>query len=258
MTIAVMKPKSFHAAIVDRLAGSILKEAPGMPSQLPTEADLCAAMGVSRTILREAVKTLCAKGMLATGPRLGTRIQPPSAWNLLDPDVIRWRLEAGVDETFVRDILELRLAIEPEAASLAARRAEGHDLAALSQALRDMENAVDESWNAESGRGYLEADLAFHETILAATHNQFFVALTPAIDALLRVSFRFSVKSRASARSSLPLHRAVLDAIAGRDPDGAERALRCVIAAARSDVETDMARDDFLMQGEPEIMRSEA
>ena len=98
----------------------------------------------------------------------------------------------------------------------------------------------------EHGRGYLEADLTFHETILAATHNQFLAALTPAIDALLRVSFRFSVKSRESARSSLPLHKAVLAAIIARDGAAAEDAIRTLIAAARRDVESDMARDDFL------------
>ena len=100
-----------------------------MGSQLPTEGELCATMGVSRTILREAVKTLVAKGMLVTGPRTGTRTRPPADWNLLDPDVIRWRLEAGVDQAFVRDILELRLAIEPEAAKLAAQRANAADIA---------------------------------------------------------------------------------------------------------------------------------
>jgi len=215
-----------------------------MGSQLPTEADLCSAMGVSRTILREAVKTLSAKGMVVTGPRTGTRSMPPSSWNLLDPDVIRWRLAAGVNQVFIRDILELRLAIEPEAAALAARRAEPADLEALRTALEGMESAV-----LRGGGGYLDADLAFHETILAATHNQFVIALTPAIDALLRVSFSFSVKSRASARSSLPLHRAVYDAIANGGAEAAKRALGELIDAARKDIENDMARDDFLGAG---------
>ncbi len=214
-----------------------------MRSQLPTEGELCLSMGVSRTVLREAVKTLAAKGMLTTGPRTGTHIQPPGQWNLLDPDVISWRLQAGVDQAFVRDILELRLAIEPAAARLAAERADAEDLESFRRAFEAMEIAVDRGCG-----GYLEADLAFHETILAATHNQFFAALTPAVDALLRVSFRFSVKSRESARSSLPLHGAVAAAIADRRPDEAEAAIRVLIEAARSDIESDMARDDFLIR----------
>jgi DNA-binding FadR family transcriptional regulator len=236
-----MRPKSFHAAVVDRLAAMIIGGDSGMGSQLPTEGELCATMGVSRTILREAVKTLVAKGMLVTGPRTGTRTRTPADWNLLDPDVIGWRLAAGVDQAFVRDILELRLAIEPEAAKLAAQRADAADIAALRRAYQDMVNAVN-----IGGGGYLEADLTFHETILAATHNQFFIALTPAVDALLRVSFQFSVKSRESARSSLPLHSAVADAIAAHRTDLAETAIRTLIGAARHDVETDMAEDDFL------------
>jgi DNA-binding FadR family transcriptional regulator len=181
--------------------------------------------------------------MLTTGPRTGTRIQPPTNWNLLDPDVISWRLAAGVDMAFVRDILELRLAIEPEAARLAAQRADAADIANLRKAFAAMVTAVD-----NRGEDYLVADLAFHETILAITHNQFFAALTPAVDALLRVSFRFSVKSRASAQSSLPLHGNVVEAIAAHDADAAEKAIRLLIGSARSDVESDMARDDFLTQ----------
>lgn len=237
-----MKPKSFHATVVDRLAAMIIGSGTDMRSQLPTEGELCLSMGVSRTVLREAVKTLSAKGMLTTGPRTGTRALPPANWNLLDPDVIRWRLAAGVDHAFVRDILELRLAIEPEAAKLAAGRADERDIAALQAAEAAMAAAVE-----TGGGGYLEADLAFHEAILAATHNQFFAALTPAVSALLRVSFRFSVKSRESARSSLPLHRAVVEAIASRRRVEAEASIRILIAAARDDIESDMARDDFLL-----------
>jgi DNA-binding FadR family transcriptional regulator len=239
-----MRLKSFHDAVVDRLAAMIIGGETGLVGQLPTEPELCVSMGVSRTILREAVKTLSAKGLVVTGPRIGTRAQPPSNWNLLDPDVIRWRLAAGVDKTFVRDILELRLAIEPKAAALAAQRATAQDIAALRAASAGMHEAV----ATQNGR-YLEADLAFHETILSATHNQFFAALTPAVDALLRVSFRFSVKSRESARSSLPFHDAVVEAIAARDAVAAEEAIRFLISSAREDVETDMASDDFLFAG---------
>ena len=239
-----MRLKSFHAAVVDRLASIIIGGDNSAAAQLPTEPELCVSRGVSRTILREAIKTLSAKGLVVTGPRIGTRAQPPSNWNLLDPDVIRWRLAAGVDNTFVRDILELRLAIEPKAAALAAKRATEADILALRAASAAMHEAVSK----QNGR-YLEADLAFHETILSATHNQFFAALTPAVDALLRVSFRYSVKSRESARSSLPFHDAVVDAIAARDPDAAEKAIRFLIGSAREDVEKDMESDDFLFAG---------
>jgi DNA-binding FadR family transcriptional regulator len=237
-----MKPKSFHATVVERLALMIMGGGDGARPQLPTEAELCVTMGVSRTILREAVKTLAAKGLLVTGPRTGTRMQPPSAWNVLDPDVIRWRLAAGVDQAFVRDIFELRLTIEPEAARLAASRADKADAAALTGAYAAMEAAVD-----GGGKGYIEADLTFHRTILAATHNQFFAALTPAVSSLLKVSFGLSVKSRESARSSLPLHRDVAAAIARGQAAIAEQSMRALIRSALNDIESDMAQDDFLV-----------
>jgi DNA-binding FadR family transcriptional regulator len=236
-----MRIKSFHAAVVDQLAALIIGGEASGEFQLPTEAELCTRMGVSRTVLREAVKTLSAKGLVVTGPRIGTRAQPPSSWNLLDPDVIRWRLDAGVDQAFVRDILELRMAIEPEAAALAAERASVADRTVLMAAADAMHKAVE-----KADGSYLEADLTFHETILIATGNPFFVALMPAVDALLRVSFRFSVKSRASAESSLPLHDAVVRAILNRDADSARAAIRVLIEGARQDIETDIARDDFL------------
>lgn len=239
-----MKRKSFHAAVVDQLAAMIIRGDDRVGLQLPTEPDLCASLGVSRTILREAVKTLSAKGMLITGPRTGTRAQPPSSWNLLDPDVIRWRLAAGVDESFVRDILELRFAIEPGAAALAARRASAEDIARLRDAYEAMAAAV------LRGNGYLAADLAFHKTILALTGNQFFAALTPAIGALLSVSFTFSTKSREGARSSLPLHKSILEAIAAHDPHAAETAITALIISARNDIESDMTADDFLFRKE--------
>ena len=141
--------------------------------------------------------------------------------------------------------MELRLAIEPEAAALVATRATPDGIAELRAAYDAMEAAV-----MQAGGGYLEADLAFHETILALTGNAFFAALTPAIDALLRVSFRFSVKSRDSARSSLPLHKAVLDAIASGDAARAKKAIRHLIEAARDDIESDMTTDDFLFHKE--------
>jgi DNA-binding FadR family transcriptional regulator len=237
-----MKPKSFHATVVDHLAAMIVGGGGSALQQLPTEGELCQQLGVSRTILREAVKTLAAKGLLVTGPRIGTRVQPASAWNVLDPEVIRWRLAAGVDQAFVRDIFELRLTIEPEAARLAASRADKDDIATLKSAYAAMEQAVN-----GGGKGYIEADLAFHKTILAAAHNQFFAALTPAVSSLLKVSFRLSVKSRESARSSLPLHRDVATAIAEGKAAFAEQTMRSLIRSALNDIESDMTQDDFFV-----------
>src|SRR5512139_332648 len=110
-------------ATVDQIASWVFSGRYGPGDTLPIEPAIGEELAVSRTVVREALKTLGAKGLVVCGPRRGTRVRPRSAWNHFDPDVVNWRLEAGVDETFVRDLFELRLAIEPAAARLAARAA---------------------------------------------------------------------------------------------------------------------------------------
>ena len=209
---------------VDRIAGWIAtgRYAPG--DSLPTEPDLGGALAVSRTVVREAIKTLAAKGMVVVGPRVGTRVRPRGDWNQFDPDVVRWRLSAGVDDAFVRDLIELRSAVEPAAARLAARAATAADIAAARAALQNMTDAA-------NGDGdYVAADLDFHMRLLDATHNQFVAGMIPAFSALLAASFGLSVRSMAGARASLPAHRRVLDAIVARAPTRAEAAMAALIA----------------------------
>ncbi len=215
---------------VDRIAAWITagRYAPG--DTLPTEPAIGDALAVSRTVVREAIKTLAAKGMVVVGPRVGTRVRPRSDWNQFDPDVVRWRLAAGVDDDFVRDLIELRRAIEPAAARLAARAATPADIAAANAALQNMTSAA-------GGRGdYLAADLDFHMRLLDATHNQFVAGMVPAFSALLAASFRLTVRSLAGARASLPAHRRVLDAIVARAPARAESAMTALIERARGDL----------------------
>jgi GntR family transcriptional regulator, galactonate operon transcriptional repressor len=237
-----MTPKSTHESAVESIAGWITGGRMKAGQALPIEPDIAEALSVSRTVVREAVKTLAAKGMLRTGPRVGTRVRPEADWHLFDPQVIRWRAARGVDADFIRDIFAFRLAIEPAAAALAARHATAEDMQRLEAAYAAMEEAVE-------GRGsYVEADLAFHRSLLDASRNQFFAAMKPLVSSVLSVSFRQSVKSRASARASLPRHKAVLDAVRRADSAEAAAALDRLIESARNDIESDLARDDFLEQ----------
>lgn len=225
------KVTSIHADCVAAIAGWITGGLYPPGSTLPIEPALCSELGVSRTVVREAVKTLVAKGLLTTGPRVGTRVQPKSSWNLYDPDVIDWRFAAGVDEALLRDVIDLRLTFEPAGCEFAARRATADDLARIELAYADMAAAVE-------GRGpYFVADIDFHTSLLAAAHNQFFAALSPLITAILKVSIRLSVRNRDGAAASLPLHRAVADAIAARDSEGARLAMRRLILGAREDID---------------------
>lgn len=221
---------------VDRIASWVVggRYAPGQT--LPVEAAIGAELAVSRTVVREALKTLSAKGMVVTGPRLGTRVRPRTEWNHFDPDVVHWRVDAGIDEAFVDDLVAFRRVIEPAAARLAAQAATPADVAGLREALAEMTRATE-------GKGsYLQADLDFHQRLLMATHNQFFAGMARVFTALLAVSFRLSVASLAGARSSLPAHKRVLDGIAARNGDAAAAAMQGLIDSAKEDLRERLGR----------------
>src|SRR5215471_2595671 len=114
---------------------------------LLSEPELSLQFNVSRPVLREALKLLSAKGLIESRPKTGTRVRPRSDWNLLDPDVLAWQLEAGPTREFLRDALELRQLIEPAAARLAAGRATDEEIAALQAAFTAMSEAGDlDAW----------------------------------------------------------------------------------------------------------------
>jgi DNA-binding FadR family transcriptional regulator len=83
----------------------------------PTEGELSKQFGASRTVTREAVKMLTAKGLLSARPRHGTVVEPENEWNLLDPDVLRWMLERKFSLRLLAEFTEMRLGIEPAAAA---------------------------------------------------------------------------------------------------------------------------------------------
>ncbi|UYY60072.1 FadR/GntR family transcriptional regulator [Sphingomonas sp. S2-65] len=188
----------------------------------PTEAELAKQHGVSRSVTREAVKMLTAKGLLSARPRQGTVVQPSQNWNLFDTDVLRWLLERKFSLDLLRQFNELRVAIEPEAAALAARVATQDDLRAISLGLDRM--AAAERGEEDS----LDADIAFHVAILRASENPFYAQFRDVVSTALRSSIRFTNRIKGHT-ASLAEHAAVRDAIAARDPERARAAMRVLI-----------------------------
>lgn len=228
-----------HQEAVDRIAGWIVRGRFAAGGTLPREAEIGAELGVSRTVVREAMRTLVAKGIVTVRPRHGTRIQPMESWNLFDRQVIGWRSQAGISMDLVNDLIDFRLGIEPYAAELAAQ-ADDFPAAALNDAFRRMERAVD-------GHGsYHEADLDFHTIILTGSRNQFLLHLVPLIGNALTLSFELSVLSMESARSALPMHRAVADAVIAREPAAARDALATLIRSAREDIIVGLSMNDHI------------
>jgi DNA-binding FadR family transcriptional regulator len=223
--------KNVHGNTVDHLGEAIVAGHYPVGSSIPPEPLLCDELGVSRTVVREAVKSLIAKGLVTTGPKVGTRVQPSDAWNWFDPDVIIWQSKAGLTPEFLRDLQDLRRVVEPAAVRLAAQRATQQDLAEIEAAYQGMRHAV------EDGGDYVTHDLRFHQGLLKACHNRMLVQMSKALGALLRTSFEISTSRKDGPRSSLPLHRAVLDAVVAKKPDQAERAILILIDGAHADIE---------------------
>ncbi|HSI60242.1 MAG TPA: FadR/GntR family transcriptional regulator [Ideonella sp.] len=198
---------------------------------LPSEGELCERFAFSRIVIREAVKSLVAKGMLQVQRRVGTLVLETSRWNLFDPDVISWRADyAGVDTTMSRDLAELRRIVEPAAVRLAAIRASDEERRALRAAYMAMARAV-------AGKGdYVAADLAFHATVLAACGNQYLRQMQEAMSAILRASFRIISEKPGGPAHSLPMHEAICVAIENGDAEAAERAALVLIEQAEADL----------------------
>jgi DNA-binding FadR family transcriptional regulator len=190
--------------------------------RFPTEAELAARHAVSRSVTREAVKMLTAKGLLTARPRKGTTVQPASSWNLFDTDVLRWLLEREFSLELLRQFSELRIAIEPAAAALAARAAGAAEVAAIAAGFARMEAA-------ERGEDdALESDIAFHIAVLQACGNPFYRQFRDVVATALRTSIRFTNRFKGRT-ASLPAHYAVLAAIQAGDPDGARAAMAAII-----------------------------
>jgi len=216
---------SNHDKIVRSLGVQILAGDLPVGGNLPPEPRLLERFGVSRTALREAIKTLSAKGLLVAKTRVGTRVADRAQWNYFDPDVLAWRVEAGVDAEFRRNLAEVRLALEPTAAALAAERRTPEDLAAMTRALERM--------GAETGSpvGFARADLELHLAVGAASRNPMIRSMAAVIQAALMEAFTISppVQRPGLHAETVAAHARIVDCIAARDADGAAAAMRAVI-----------------------------
>ena len=208
------------------LAGKVK---PGEP--LPQEWTLCDQMGVSRTVVREAIKSLAAKGLVESRAKRGTTVRPTKSWNYLDPQVLEWQARADVDGRHLSHLTELRRTIEPAAAALAAERATYEQLGAICGACEEMKRTVD------SVEDFLAADIRFHVEILHATGNPFFAPIANVISASLESSLCVTNRQPDENRTSVPLHQKVMKAICARKPKTAEAAMRSLLNDAAGRIE---------------------
>ncbi|MGH8252645.1 MAG: FadR/GntR family transcriptional regulator [Steroidobacteraceae bacterium] len=218
--------QNLTSSIVQDLGVAIVTGTYSDRNPFPVEAQLCRQYGASRTALREAVKMLTAKGLLGARPRQGTWVQPESRWNLLDPDILGWLLERKFSPTLLTEFTEVRLAIEPLAAALAATAAGP----AEKQAVRD---AIERMRAAERGEDDpLASDIAFHVAVLHASRNRFYAQLTELTSTALRFSIRTTNRYKGVKLASVADHKRVADAIIAGRPTVAAEAMRRMIQEA--------------------------
>jgi len=231
---------SLHHSVAQDLGARILRGefAPG--TLLPNEAEWCRAYGVSRTAVREAIKMLAAKGLIVSRPKIGSRVQPRDAWNLLDRDVLAWYCAAADQHHFLANMQQLRQILEPEAAALAAENhtdAQFKEIEAAYNGMRDAESYPD--WNS--------ADVRFHLSILWAAGNELLVPMGFVIESALGNMFDWTTRHNEDFRSALPLHEHILIAIRNRRPDAARRAVRKLLSDTNRVI--GLARDEQKQAG---------
>ena len=213
-------------SIANSLGVAIVTGTYSADNPIPIEAELCRQFNASRTVLREAVKMLTAKGLLVSRPLLGTRVQPEERWNMLDPDVLGWLLERKFSPALLMEFNEIRLAVEPGAAALAASVATAAEKEALRAAIGRMQAA-------ELGDDDpLDSDIAFHVAVLRASRNRFYSQLTGFIAAALRFSIRTTNRNKGVKLASAADHKKVADAIIAGRPAAASDAMRKLIQEA--------------------------
>lgn len=222
--VAGIRRERLYDQLTRQIALGIMRGSIGQgDAALSTEGDLCLHFSVSRTILRESVKVLAAKKLIELRPKTGIRVRPRDEWNLVDPDLLSWLCEAGVDEVFVRDLCEVRLIVEPAAAELAAARATAKEIEAILHWYDLIES------NPDNEEARLEADRNFHATIFTACHNIFLTQMNTTVGVALRATQQIGVLLPEVMEESVHAHKEVAVAISKRSRDGARDAMERLV-----------------------------
>jgi GntR family galactonate operon transcriptional repressor len=221
---------TMSAQVANHLGARIIAGEFRPGSSLPIESELCEIYGVSRTTIREAMKSLAGKRLIEVSPKVGTRVLPFSEWNLLDRDVLAWRLQSQFDNKIVEDIFEMRLCFEPRASFLAARDGTAEDHALIEHHFRELVSAHEQGLPVKTAS---ESALEFHLAIINASHNGLFVTIGSAVKSALRVSSEMLQRHALHPAEDIALHDAVRTAIVARRAEAAASAMEHLLAASR-------------------------
>lgn len=217
--------RNLHSDVLWDLGFAIVSGQYPQGSILPPDTDLLDQFRVSRTVLREALKTLAAKGLIEARARIGTRVLPRNRWNLFDADVLAWHFELGPEVSFLQSLAEVRIGIEIEAAALAAERRTDEQARMLLDTVERMEAA-------ETPEDFARHDLDFHKSVADASGNPFMASISALVEMALTAAFTISspVNEPEALSQTVMVHRNIAKAILEKRPEGARDAMRIAIA----------------------------
>lgn len=231
------RPRRIHMQLAEQIGLSIVRGDIQPGDTLPSEVQLCEMMKVGRSAIRDALRVLVGKGLIAPLPKSGTKVRNSEHWNHLDPDVLRWQFEIADLDDYLRKLFQLRFAVEPAASAVAARSATAEDVELIGIALDGMVNA-------KTNDAYAAADNEFHKAIYRATHNEFFWPIAHMCEFLLQESFRICAPGDHRNRS-IADHGELLRAIKNHERENAEAATLLLLRNTTNDLKVILGRDLF-------------
>jgi DNA-binding FadR family transcriptional regulator len=220
-------PAGLHDLVLWNLGCEIVSGQLPAGELLPFDVELIKRYSVSRTVIREVLKTLKAKGMVAAKPSVGTRVLASEYWNMFDKDVLAWHVAVGPTAEFLKQVMEIRLTIESDAAALAAlRRTDQQALAILGWAERMAASERD-------GAQFARYDLEFHRAIAEASSNAFMRSITATVEVALTAIFTMAspIADGKAFDETVQIHREIARAIESRNPEAADTAMRKAISS---------------------------
>lgn len=220
--------RRLRGSIADDLGAAILRGQFKPGATFSGQIEASRKLGVSRSVYREAIRVLSAKGLVESRPKTGTRVSVPGSWHLLDPEVLLWAFRDEPEQSLMWSLFELRMIIEPAAAELAARRRSYAQLALMQSALDTMR--LRGLWD-EEGR---VADRVFHETLLQATGNAFLATLSAGISSAIHWTAIYKTRTKV-LDDPMPEHERVFEAIRSGNPVEARNAMTELVQFALED-----------------------
>ncbi|WP_421760990.1 FadR/GntR family transcriptional regulator [Devosia sp.] len=217
--------RNFHTFVINEIGAGIITGRFPIGSILPTDAVMMENYGVSRTVLREALRTLEAKGLVEARPKVGTRVSPSSRWNLFDAQVLSWHFEAQLDRRFIESLFDVRQALERRAADLAVRHRTAEQVRLLKYWVHQMDLSAD------SVEQHALADLEVHRLIAETSRNPLLRSVTGVVELTLALAATSgSLAERHETRLASTLrHEALVVAIEAGDPVQAAAAIDAIV-----------------------------